>query len=109
MLRLTQLRFTVRPDCASHHLLPLFMILFLWKAKYKLNQLFEIRQMAEVCLDVVAVKTYRSMGGTALCVCMGVLEKQRKRGVRGFERDRKRKRGKAKRGIDFLGLSRACN
>lgn len=91
-----------------HQLLPPFMILYLWTAKYKLNELCEIHQMAEVCLDVVAVKTHRSMGGTALCVCMGVLEKQRKGGG-GFERDRKRKKGKEKRGIDFLGLSRACN
>lgn len=68
--------------------------------------------MAEVCLDVVAVTTHRSMGGNVYsCVCeRGVVrETENKRGLKGFERERKSKRGMAERGIDFLGLSRACN
>lgn len=45
-----------------------------------------------------------------VCVRGGVVsETEKKRGLRGFERERKSRRGMVERGIDFLGLSRACN
>lgn len=56
-----------------------------WTEKYGLNLLLENHQMAEVCLDVVDVKTHRSMGGNVYScvqgagVWGGLLENQRKK------------------------------
>lgn len=53
--------------------------------------------MAEVCLDVVDVKTHRSMGGNVYSCVQGeggVGESAEEKELRGVERERKSKREK---------------
>ena len=70
--------------------------------------------MAEVCLDVVDVKTHRSMGGnvySCVCVCVcvcvrGVVrERERKKGLRGFEGKRAREKAGEERRKEVLIFS----